>query len=343
MAGNKTRQFINTLSEGDTVNGVFQVIDAKVIKNYLDLRLGDKTGFLPMKVWDWRDNDEEMGFLAIKGEKAMLNGIKVELFDGRVLQFAAARLSDIKRTRTITLASDASYDEDDFVASSDRDSSQLMGDLKALVKSIGNPRYKALLEKLLLEGPTAAQFAIWPAAVGQHHAYKGGLLEHSVNVAKLCDFLASNYRHVDRDLLLTGALIHDIGKTRSYDSNCNGTKPEVSLDGVFLDHIAIGCSMVEEAIAELEADKGIFGAGEWDSMEKRMLLHMIIAHHGEIEWGSPIRPVIMEAQLLHFADNTDAWANRFERALAYASEADRGSMKRPENMDRYIYIPLKKQ
>ncbi|HOA14960.1 MAG TPA: HD domain-containing protein [Bacillota bacterium] len=343
MPKKEMKQFVNSLAEGDSATGVFQVIDARVVKNYLDLRLGDKTGSIPMKVWEWRDNDDEMGFLAVKGEKVMLNGVKVEIFDGRVMQFAAARLSDIKRNKSITLAMPGSYDEDDFVASSDRDSTDLLEQLEQLVESVRNDRFKALLRRFFGKGSAELkQFSVWPAAVGQHHAYKGGLMEHTVNVARLCSFLATNYKHIDRDLLITGALIHDIGKMRSYDSSGNGTKPEVSLDGVFMDHIAIGCSMVEAAIGELESDKGIFGTGQWDPMEKRLLIHMVLAHHGELEWGSPVKPIIMEAQLLHFADNTDAWANRFERAIEYANDGERGTMKKPDNFDRYIYIPLKK-
>ncbi|HPU95404.1 MAG: 3'-5' exoribonuclease YhaM [Firmicutes bacterium ADurb.Bin153] len=343
MSNKQTRQFVNSLGEGDIATGIYQVVDARVIKNYLDLRLGDKTGSIPMKIWDWRDNDDEMGFLAVKGEKAMLNGVRVEIFDGRVLQFAAARLSDIKRNKTITYAAPGTYDEDDFVASSDRDTDELQEELKGLVSSVKNERYRALLDRFFhKDSPVYAQFIVWPAAVGQHHAYKGGLLEHTVNVAKLCDFLCSNYKHIDHDLLIAGALLHDIGKVRSYDSSGNGTKPEVSLDGVFMDHIALGCSMIEEAIDVLEADKGIFGTGQWEPMERRLILHLVLAHHGELEWGSPVRPVVMEAQLLHFADNTDAWANRFERALEYAGEGERGTMKRPDNMDRFIYIPLKR-
>jgi 3'-5' exoribonuclease len=343
MSNKEARLFANSLRENDIVTGIYQIIDARVIKNYLDLRLGDKTGSLPMKVWDWRDNDDEMGILAIKGEKIRLNGVKVEVFDGRVLQFAAARLSDIKRNRQISPVMPGSYDEDDFIASSDRDSGELVAELKAFIKSVKNERYRKLLEYFLTDaGPMSSQFLVWPAAVGQHHAYKGGLLEHSVNVTKLCSYLASSYKHLDRDLIITGALLHDIGKLRTYDSAVNGTKPEVSLDGVFMDHIAIGSSMVESAIAGFEADKGIFGTGEWETMEKRLLVHLILSHHGELEWGSPVRPVVMEAQLLHFADNTDAWANRFERILEYASDGERGSMKKPDNIDRFIYIPLKK-
>ena len=337
------RKFANTLRENDIVTGIYQVVDARIIKNYLDLKLGDKTGNLPMKVWDWRENDEELGFLAMKGEKVRLNGVKVEVFDGRILQFAAARLSDIKRNRLVSPVLPDSYDENDFVTSSDRSTDELLSEMNELMESVKNPRYRRLMEHFLTDaGGTGAQFSVWPAAVGQHHAYKGGLLEHSVNVAKLCGFLASNYAQIDRDLIITGALLHDIGKLRSYESASNGTKPEMSLDGIFLDHIAAGCSMIEEAVNHLEQDKGIFGAGEWDPMEKRLLLHLILAHHGELEWGSPVRPVVMEAQLLHFADNTDAWANRFERAIGYASDADRGSMKKPDNLDRFIYIPLKK-
>lgn len=343
MSNNEARQFVNSLKENDVVSGVYQVIDARVIKNYLDLRLGDKTGSIPMKVWDWRDNDDELGFLAVKGEKVRLNGVKVEIFDGRVLQFAAARLSDIKRNRQVSPVLPDSYNEDDFIASSDRNVDELVSEMKSLIKSVSNDHYRKLLEYFLTDaGQLSAQFAVWPAAVGQHHAYKGGLIEHSVNVAKLCNFLASNYRHMNRDLIITGALLHDIGKLKSYDSAVNGTRPEVSLDGTFMDHIALGSTMIEAAISELEADEGIFGTGKWEPMEKRLLIHLVLSHHGELEWGSPVRPVVMEAQLLHFADNTDAWANRFERLLEYASDGERGAMKRPDNIDRFVYIPLNK-
>jgi hypothetical protein len=120
MARKEPGQFVNTLRENDIASGVFQVVDARIIKNYLDLKLGDKTGYIPMKVWEWRENDEELGFLAVKGEKVRINGIRVEIFDGRVLQLTATKLSDIKRNRLISIAIPGTYEEDDFVASTDR-------------------------------------------------------------------------------------------------------------------------------------------------------------------------------------------------------------------------------
>jgi len=172
-------------------------------------------------------------------------------------------------------------------------------------------------------------------------SYGQNMIAHTMEETKIGIAIAREVG-ADVNIVRLGCLLHDIGKVRSYDSSGNGTKPEVSLDGVFMDHIALGCSMIEEAIDVLEADKGIFGTGQWEPMERRLILHLVLAHHGELEWGSPVRPVVMEAQLLHFADNTDAWANRFERALEYAGEGERGTMKRPDNMDRFIYIPLKR-
>ena len=185
----------------------------------------------------------------------------------------------------------------------------MFSQLLSIIKSIGNPYLKRLLESFFVEDEAfVTAFRKSSAAKTVHHGFIGGLLEHTLSVTKLCEYFCTSYPALNRDLLLTAAICHDIGKTK-----------ELSLfpvndytdEGQFLGHIVMGCEMVGEKARAIEG---------FPELLKQQLQHCILAHHGEYEYGSPKKPSIMEAVALNLADNTDAKMETFTELLQNTTE-----------------------
>ncbi len=183
----------------------------------------------------------------------------------------------------------------DFI-NKERNKHESITEIENTISGINNKYLKSILESFFSDNEFTKKFYECPAARSHHHNYIGGLLEHTVDVLRVCKTVYNNFKDIDRDFLYTGAILHDIGKVESYDYDL--VKIEYSKKGNLLDHIIISYDMVKEKINDLEIPDNI----------SIKLLHIILSHHGQVSngWGSPVDPKIPEAVALHYADNLDA-------------------------------------
>ena len=272
--------------EGTRFDGYFLVLakqlrTTKTNKPYLNLILGDKTGQLEARIWEVTDpciaKDFERGDLV----KARGTASK---FDDR-LQMKVDQLR---------VAQDAEFDRMDMLPSTTYDVAELWRLLRGFVDSLVNPDLKRMLLALLDDPAIAEAYREAPAAKQLHHAWLGGLLEHVISLCTLADRVAPHYPLIDRDLLLTGVILHDIGKVRELSWAVGF---EYTLEGTLLGHIQIGAALAERTMDSLP---------DFPPKLKILVLHMILSHHGKLEFGSPKLPMIPEALMLNFIDDLDA-------------------------------------
>lgn len=211
---------------------------------------------------------------------------------GRVNTYKEAiqvSITDLERTDGLDLAV--------FLPNSRRSRETMLTELRDHIASLADP-WRSLATRLLLEGPEAERFIVAPAASGMHHAYIGGLLEHTLSMAAVADLLTLHYTQANRDLLLCGVLLHDLGKVYEYTLEEGFTRSD---DGHLVGHIVRGVVLVERAAAELD----------FPATDLQQLLHLIVSHHGTTEWGSPVVPKTLEAVLLHQIDLLDSRVGGF--------------------------------
>jgi 3'-5' exoribonuclease len=276
---------VSDLEAGQVATATF-LVQAKEIRQkktgepYLSLVLGDRTGELDAKMWD---NVADVMNAFERDDFVRIKGI-LQVYNNR----PQLTIHKIQRL------DDATVDPADFFPASKRDPQEMLAELREIVCSIANPHIRALLELFLSDQEIVRRYIKAPAAKMIHHAYLGGLIEHVLSVCGLCRLAASHYKSVDLDLLLAGAVLHDIGKIYelSYDRSFSYTS-----DGQLLGHIAIGLRMVEEKLAQLP---------DFPPRLRTLIQHLILSHHGSLEFGSPKLPLFPEALLLHFVDDLDA-------------------------------------
>ena len=262
-------------------------------KPYLSLTLGDKKGQIEGRVWELGDPRISRDFE--RGDMVKVRG-SVSRYDDR----AQVKVDQLRK------ALDGEADKMDMLPATTCDVAALWASLQAVVASITNPDLKRLLEALLDDPALALAYRQAPAARQLHHAWLGGLLEHVVSLLGLADRVASHYPMLNRDLLVTGVILHDIGKIRelSWDTGFDYT-----VEGVLLGHIQMGVDLAEKTIAGLPG---------FPDRLRTLVLHMILSHHGKLEFGSPKLPMIPEALVLNFVDDLDAkmqaMASEFERS-----------------------------
>ena len=282
------KKCVADIKDRDMVDAVFLVKDkilamAKNGKPYLTLKLMDKTGEVDAKVWD---NADEIGSLFEKNDFLAVHA-KASVYLGKMQLI----LSDLK------LVPEEQVDLADFLPETDRDINIMVDELKALVASLKDPNLKRLLIAFFGDPELLAQFRVAPAAKGMHHVYLGGLLEHSLAVAKLVDAMMPLYEGLNRDLLIAGALLHDVGKVREMTYMRSF---DYSDEGKLIGHITIGVEMLQERITSLPGFPVELGM---------LLKHMLLSHHGQYEYGSPKRPKTMEATILNYLDDLDSKIN----------------------------------
>lgn len=290
------------------VSGRFLILEAQLrtAKNgsrFIAMRLGDKTGEIAAKIWD---ADEGLFDKVPVGQVIEVTRLTAREFAGSVQLELDGRSPAAWRV----LAEDQ-VDFAEFlpVAPSARD--DLWRRLDLAVASVREPHLAALLRHFFGDDGFRTAFALAPAALRRHHVYVGGLLEHTAGVAALCEAAAGLYPMADRDLLIAGAILHDLGKVRSYKV---GRSFEGTDEGKLLGHLVLGVEMVAERIAAMRAAAGEAERGFPEEL-RLCLEHLLISHHGVMEWGSPVEPVSLEACLLHHADNMDAQATKYLNAL----------------------------
>ncbi len=270
-------------------------------KPYLNLILGDKTGQLEGRVWDPGDPRIARDFE--RGDIVKVRG-SVSRFDDRlqmkVDQLRKAAASEAEKT--------------DLLPATSHDVGELWQRLRDCVDSFTEPNLKLLLNTLLDDPAIAAPYREAPAAKQLHHAWLGGLLEHVVSLLTLADRVAPHYPMLHRDLLLTGVILHDIGKLRELSWEIGF---EYTVEGMLLGHIQMGMELVEKTIDTLP---------NFPPRLKTLVLHMILSHHGKLEFGSPKLPMIPEALVLNFIDDLDAkmqaMASEFEKSAREGKAAD---------------------
>lgn len=252
----------------------------KAGKSYYSMLLQDKTGTIDAKIWELNPGIQHF---------ESLNFIKVE---GQVTSFQGALQMNVKRVRQVQ---EMEYDPGDYMPVSQFPIDAMYKELLGFINSIKEPHLKAVLEHFFVKDQAFIKsFRDHSAAKSVHHGFVGGLLEHTLSVTKLCEFYTQRYSVLNRDLLLTAAMCHDIGKTKELSLF---PENDYTDNGQLIGHIVTGVEMIHDAIREIPGFPEIL-ANE--------LKHCIVAHHGELEYGSPKKPALVEAMALNLADNTDA-------------------------------------
>lgn len=279
-------KYIETLREGERVGEIYlckvkQTALTKAGKAYESLILQDKTGTLDAKIWDPNsqgiDDFEALDYVDVVGD---------------VTSFQGALQLNVKRVRKVQ---EGEYDPKDYLPVSDKDIDRMYAELVGFIQGMKNPYLKQLLSSFFIEDKEfEKRFKFHSAAKSVHHGFVGGLLEHTLSVTKLCNYYTEAYPMLHRDLLLAAAMFHDIGKLEElsvFPAN------DYTDEGQLLGHIMIGAEMVGERIRTIP---------NFPVRLANELKHCILAHHGELEFGSPKKPALAEAVALSFADNTDA-------------------------------------
>ena len=293
-------RYIDTFREGMHIADVYlcknkQIALTKNGKEYGNLVMQDKTGTIDAKIWD-------LGSPGV-GKFETMDYVHVE---ADVTLFQNSFQLNVRRIRR---AQEGEYVEADYLPVSKKDIKKMYEELLGYIRSVKNPYLQKLLCGYFVENAAFAKaFQFHSAAKTVHHGFVGGLLEHTLSVTKLCDYYAGYYPMINRDLLLTAAIFHDVGKTRELS---RFPENDYTDDGQLLGHIIIGTEMVGESI------RSIPGFPEKLATE---LKHCILAHHGELEYGSPKKPALLEALALNFADNTDAKMETMIEALQSGGE-----------------------
>jgi len=258
-------------------------------KTYYALKLQDKTSVVDAKVWELNSdigNFEEGDIIKV---------------DAMVLNYQNDLQLKVNKLRK---SHEGEYIMSDYIPATERNVDNMFAEMVAMIHSMENAHLKTLLENMIVKDETrAAALKTHSAAKSMHHSYMGGLLEHILSVTQICDFMSRRYKYINRDILLTGAMLHDIGKLYELSPM---PKNEYTDDGQMLGHIIIGVEMVTAEAAKIP---------DFPHELASLIKHCIISHHGEYEFGSPKLPYLPEAILLHYADNMDAKLKTFEEIL----------------------------
>ena len=284
---------ISELKPGMSVQDIYlckskQILTNKNGKSYISLVLSDKTGTINAKIWEPNSSDindfSKSSFVYIEGNVTEYNN------DPQLI------------INLISIADENCYNEADYFPVTPYDIDNLYQYIIEFIDDIDNPDLANLLRSFFENEKFVAAFKKSSAAKMVHQAYVGGLLEHTVNVAIICNSFASMYSNVNKDLLITCALLHDIGKVKEFSPF---PENDYTDEGNLLGHIYIGTQLITEHAKKLNSPKSLLV----------QIQHCILAHHGELEYGSPKKPAILEALILHIADDADANITRFNTLI----------------------------
>jgi 3'-5' exoribonuclease len=314
---NKKNIYIRDVKSGEKVGDFFLAAEKNLAFSqkgapYLTVRLKDKTGELDGKIWD---NAREWDKVFKKGDIIRIESRAVTYKNGVQLS-----ITDVK-----TVENEEEIDLGDFLPTAKRDVEEMWGELKAFAASIKDPYLKSLLDSFFEDEAIAAGFKKAPAAKGFHHVYLGGLLEHTLSVTHLIDLMCGHYPGVDRDLLIAGGILHDIGKIYEFSY---GRIVDYTVQGRLVGHIVMGVEMIDEKLSSVN---------DFPSHLAMKLRHIILSHHGDLEYGSPKRPKTVEALIVHHADDLDAKVNAFREFIDAAREDESDWTPFHRLFDRFIY------
>jgi 3'-5' exoribonuclease len=307
-------KLVSEMEVDDLISAVLKVSSKRLQetrdgKNFLLLTFEDRSGSI--RGVDWGN--------ALTNDERLTHGTVVRV-EGRVKMFDTSKQIHVKNSKdAITLLSDGDYDPKKFINVTSKDMKQLYNDLLSVIEEVKDENIKKLLEEMFVnDEKLMVRFIEAPAAVTVHHAYKGGLIEHSLDVVSLAKGMRQNYPNMDinEDLIVAGALLHDIGKTSEYRLAKSGI--ERSTVGELLGHLVVGIEIIHRYADRIEG----FPQDLLTELD-----HIILTHHGEIDWGAPIQPKTIEAMIVHSADNADSKIAQFREISKKTLEDDNSGHK----------------
>ena len=291
--------FIENFKDGDAINGIYfcKTKNKALTRNgsdYYNVNLQDKTGTIDGKIWS-------------------ITSPSIKDFDAGDFVRIVAEVGVYREVKQLTItsidkAAQGEYNPADYYVASSRNLDEMKKELSDYIVSIKKPYYKELLKKIFGDEKFYNEFVVHTGAKQVHHSFVSGLLEHTLSVAKLCDSACDNYEMLDRDLLITSALCHDIGKVYEIES---GISYEITREGTLIGHVIKSYEIVNSKIKEIE---------NFPEKSAEDLLHCILAHHGKLEFGSPKAPVLIEALVLSSNDNLDAKMETMKEELIKLSQ-----------------------
>jgi 3'-5' exoribonuclease len=315
---NDKKTFINQISDGQHIEALFLVkemsrAETRSGKPYLILTLMDRSGELPARLWD------------------NVDALLPECKPGSLV-FVAGQAQTYRETLQLkvdTVKSAAAKGQEMllFLPSSRLDINDMADQIVAMAQNVAEPSCRKLLLKFFNDTSFFADFQVAPAAKNMHHAYLGGLLEHTLSVSRLAEAVSGLYPALDRDLLLTGSLLHDIGKVE--ELSCRSYPFDYTDQGRLVGHLVLGVKMIQDRINSI--------ADFPDELATR-LYHLVLSHHGRYEFGSPTLPMMGEAFVLNFIDDLDAKLNYMGRLEEQAPEDGYQWSDFQRTLDRFLYI-----
>lgn len=308
--------YIRDIQSGEKIGDYFLVAEKNLAFSqkgvpYLSVRLKDRTGELDGKIWD---NAKAWDKVFKKGDIVHVESRVVTYKNGLQLS-----ITDVKT------AEEEEIDLNDYIPTSRRDAQEMAEELMKFGESMQNSDLKALLSSFFQDETIMSGLKKAPAAKGFHHVYLGGLLEHTLSVTRLLSLMCEHYPGVDRDLLLTGGILHDIGKI---DEFSYGGIVDYTDEGRLIGHIVMGVEMLDRKIASLS---------EFPAQLAMKLRHIVLSHHGDLEFGSPKRPKTVEALLVHQVDDLDAKVNAFQEFIGASLNDESVWTPFHRLFDRFIY------
>jgi len=302
--------YLKDLKEGEKIIE-FYLVEEKQIRTkkngeeYISFILKDKTGHIPSVIWDnvskYKDKFQKGDFVKIDGLVGMYgNGLQITVRKIRKVEERDER---------------EGFDKLNYFETTEGDIETMWKELLDIVDSLEDKCIQKLVKEITKENEK--KIKMYPGAMRIHHEYFGGFLEHTLSVARTCDYFSGKYGEVNRDLLIAGAILHDIGKLKEL-SVSNIT--EYSEEGNLIGHIVLGSDMVKEKARKIK-----------DFPEDKLIQldHIILSHQGNMEWGSPKPPMTIEALILHYAEDLDAKVNIFKRAIKKDREEGKFTQKDP--------------
>lgn len=311
--------YVEQIKERDQVDSIFLVRDkimamAKNGKPYMTLKLMDRTGEIETKVWD---RVEEFNRLFNRDDFIQASG-RASVYMGK-MQLVVQNLQRIDEEQ-VNLA--------DFLPVSTRELQEMHAELQQVLESLDDPWLEKLLRSFFDDADFLKRYSQAPAAKAMHHVYLGGLLEHSLAVTALASDVAARYPQADRNMLIAGALLHDVGKVSelSFDRSFNYTD-----EGKLLGHIVIGVQMIDEKVKSIDG---------FPERTCTLIKHLLLSHHGQYEFGSPKRPKTLEAVILNFIDDLDSKINGIQTHIDRQPDRDSDWTSYHRLYDRYFFSPL---
>lgn len=308
--------YLKNIRQGDKVASSFLVAEKNMAFSqkgspYLTVKLKDRTGEIESKVWE---NAIELDKLFKKGD--------IIFIEGRAANYKNSIQISIINIKKILWEE---VEPADYLPAVKGDVRKMFGELLGYIENINDKFLKTLLDAFFQNEETVSLFQRAPAAKGFHHIYLGGLLEHTLSVVRLLDKVSGHYSVLDKDMLITGGILHDIGKIYEFSYN---NIIDYSDEGRLIGHIVMGVEMINQKIAAIE---------NFPQQLALELRHIILSHHGEFEFGSPKRPKTLEALVVHYIDDLDAKFNAFQTFMNDSPDNDSDWTAYNRFLERFLY------